>query len=353
MNFRARTPRARYSAAIIATLLVCSTQAARAQNTPQPANETADTKQQRAEELYKEGALLLGAGRYWEAELRFQESLRLLRGRGTLLNLAICHENLGRLASAWHELKSLEEEAAPAGDTARVETAREHLAWIEPQLSFLEIGFADEAQVSQLVVELDGHALAAVSAKFPLDPGRHQLRVSAPGKRDWSTELTFQNGNRPQTVVVPSLMDSDVVAVVPPAPEVGPKAVAPVVQRPPEPAPKADYSGVYIAGAATLTLTVGAVVSAFAYYDRRAAYHDAISNPGTVTDDEASARRDSAEKMAWINGSLIVGASVGAAVTGFLWYRASRTNTVRVAEGAWIAPLIVGSGGGVRAGASF
>ncbi|HEY0465122.1 MAG TPA: hypothetical protein VGC79_12970, partial [Polyangiaceae bacterium] len=303
--------------------------------------------------LYKEGALLLRDGRYWEAEARFQESLKLLKGRGTLLNLAICHENLGKLATAWRELKTLEEQATAAGDTTRLDVAREHLAWIEPQLSYLSVTLSAEAQLPGIQVELDGQRVISFGIRVPVDTGSHQLRASAPGKKDWSLDLVFQTGDQARSVMIPSLADVDVLPLAAPAPAIPQQAAVSSLPLPSEPPPKADYFPVYIAGAATLTLTVGAVASAFVYYDRRAAYHEAISNPDSFSDEEQSARRDSAERMAWVNGSLIVGASVGAAVTGFLWYRAFRANTVRVAEGAWVAPLFVASGAGLRAGASF
>jgi tetratricopeptide (TPR) repeat protein len=337
-------------APVVVALLACGEGLARAESGEPSVADAANPDRQRALELYDEGALLLGAGRYWEAELRFQESFKLLKGRGTLLNLAICHENLGKLASAWRELKALEEQASAAGDSARLETAREHLAWIEPQLSYLNVNLSPESQLPGLQVELDGEPLSKFGVLFPIDPGRHQLRASAPGKKAWSFELAFQNGNQRQNVTIPSLEEEDLVPAVPRLP---PAKAVPVAQHPPAPLPKADYSGVYIAGAATVTLTVGAVVSAFLYYDRRTEYHDAVSHPESVSEAEQSARRDAAERMAWINGSLIVGASVGAAVTGVLWYRAWHAVPAAAGKGAWVAPFFVGSGAGLSAGASF
>ncbi|HYP88445.1 MAG TPA: hypothetical protein VEQ59_09830, partial [Polyangiaceae bacterium] len=94
MSFQVWSSRA-YRAAPIALILVFGAQTQAHAESKEPAtNESASANQARAEELYKEGAELLSAGRYWEAEARFQESLKLLKGRGTLLNLALCHENL-------------------------------------------------------------------------------------------------------------------------------------------------------------------------------------------------------------------------------------------------------------------
>lgn len=349
MTFSGWYARACRSAPIVVCLLFNGEALAHAQGSEASADEAANPNRQRAEQLYEEGALLLGAGRYWEAELRFQESYKLLKGRGTLLNLAICHENLGKLASAFRELKSLEEQASAAGDTARLGVAREHLAWIEPQLSYLKVTLSPEAQGAPLQVELDGEPIAPLGVSFPIDPGRHQLRASAAGKKPWAVELSFQNGSPPQTVAIPALEDVEAVPIAPPPAQPPAETAAPLL---PPPA-KADYTGTYIAGAATVTLTVGAVISAFLYYDRRGAYHEAVTNLDSVSDEERNARRDSAEQMAWINGGLIASACVGAAVTGVLWYRAATTKPAHVADGAWIAPMVVGSGAGLRAGASF
>ena len=345
--------RAFRAAPLALALLFCDQQQAKADTSEPAANAAENQNQKRAEELYKEGAQLLSAGHYWEAEARFQESLKLLKGRGTLLNLAICHENLGRLATAHGELKLLEEQALAAGDTTRLKVAREHLAWIEPQLSYLSVALSADAQLPGIQVELDGQVVPTLGVPFPVDPGRHQLRASAPGKKDYNLDLVFEIGNEPRSVTIPSLADVDVVAVVgPPLPEL-PKTAKPAVERPPDHPPKADYRAVYIAGAATVTLTVGAIASAFLYYDRRAAYHESISNPDAIDETEASERHASAKRMAWINGSLVVAAGIGAAVTGVLWYRAARPSKARVAEGVWVAPAMVGTGAGLRAGASF
>src|SRR6188768_850193 len=339
-------------AAIWIALMVCDERCVRAQGGAAPVQESTKADQHRAEELYREGAALLAEGRYWEAEAQFKESFKLLKGRGTLLNLAICHENLGRLATAYSELKSLQEQAVAAGDKARLDVAREHLAWIEPRLSYLSVTLTAESRLPGVQVEVDGHPVTAFDTLFPIDPGPHQMRATAPGKKDYRVDLVVETGNQPRNITIPSLIDLDIVtAAAPPQPGIPTKAAA--VQQPVEQPPRADYTSTYIAGATTLTLTAGAIASAFLYYDRRAAYHDAISKPDSVSDEEANARHESAQKMAWINGTLIVGAGVGAVVTGVLWYRASHASKVRVADGAWVAPLVVGSGAGLCAGSHF
>ena len=305
--------------------------------------ESADRK--RAEQLYREGVELLGAGNYSEAEARFATSYQLLQGRGTLLNLAICHEDLGKFASAWREFNLVYEEALRAGDTPREEAAREHLTWLAPQLSYLNVVLSDAAKRAQVRIELDGTALSSTRGLIPVDPGEHQLRVSAPGKQPWATQVSIEAHAPPKSVLVPALAD-ELAVTSKPEPEV-PHARAPLT---PPVVPRPDFSGAYIAGSATITLGVGAVLSSFLYYDRRSSYFDSVTEQ--LNPDEQRSRHDSAQRMAWINGSLIVGASAGALITGILWYRARDKASPHTAS-AWVAPLLLGSSSGLQAGLRF
>src|SRR5258708_3181546 len=85
-----------------------------------------------AEMLYRQGRALIGEGKVSEACPKFAESYRLDAATGTLLNLALCHEIEGKLATAWLEFSRAVALARRDRRHDRVRFAQERLAVIEP-----------------------------------------------------------------------------------------------------------------------------------------------------------------------------------------------------------------------------
>lgn len=162
-----------------------------------------------AETLYRDGRALMAAGRTAEACAKFEESLRLDAATGTLLNLAVCHEAQGKLATAWAEFRTADSRAANDGRQDRVRFAREHLALIEPRLSFLTIVVREADHVSELEIKLDGTVLgpAAWNGATPIDPGNHVLEARAPGYAPFSRTLTVGTTPARHSLVVALVRD--------------------------------------------------------------------------------------------------------------------------------------------------
>src|SRR5687768_2630591 len=80
-----------------------------------------------AEALFQQGLGLFEGGKTQEACPLFEQSHRLEPKLGTLLNLALCHEKLGKTASAWAEFTEAANLAERRNEPDRVSFARGHV----------------------------------------------------------------------------------------------------------------------------------------------------------------------------------------------------------------------------------
>jgi hypothetical protein len=138
----------------------------------------------RAEQLYELGRKLMAEGRTSAACASFAESDRLDPATGTLLNLAACHEAEGKLATAWAEFREAQAAARHDGRDDRERFAAEHVAGLEPRLSYLRIIVAPQGPADTIEVKLDESVLGATSwgVAAPIDPGPHEVTARAPGR---------------------------------------------------------------------------------------------------------------------------------------------------------------------------
>jgi len=153
-----------------------------------------------AQSLFDQAKQLMDAGRYGEACPKLAESQRLDPAGGTLLNLALCHEEEGRLATAWADFKEALGAARRAGRPDREQAARAHIAALEPRLArlTLEVRHPDPG----LVVKIDGALVggAAWNTATPVDPGWHEVIAAAPEKKPCSQRVEIQA--RQQTTLI-------------------------------------------------------------------------------------------------------------------------------------------------------
>ncbi len=150
-----------------------------------------------AEKAFLDGRALLKDGRVAEACEKFAESRRYENAAGTLLNLAMCYERLGRTASAWAAYRELLPMAQRAGDEARAAHARariDELANAWPRLLVrwpAAAATGDEGAATRPTLLLDGAPIPPSSgpSELPLDPGKHRLELRRGGVREWVTEI--------------------------------------------------------------------------------------------------------------------------------------------------------------------
>jgi tetratricopeptide (TPR) repeat protein len=155
--------------------------------------------------LFGEGRKLADAGRYAEACLKFEESLRLDPGVGTSFNLADCQEHLGRTATAWTRFLEVAAATKREGQLERARVAQARADALEPKLARWVITVS--APAPGLVVARDGLAVSAAAwgTPVPVDPGPHRVEASAPDRKTWSQSVAVPDGPGTLEVSVPAL----------------------------------------------------------------------------------------------------------------------------------------------------
>ncbi len=304
-----------------------------------------------AESLFREGKRLSGEHKYAEACPKFQESYRLDHGLGTLLNLASCHESEGKPASAWAEFSEAMAQAKRQGDADRAQLADEHMHALEPKLAHVSIGVAPGANVAGLIVKFDARELsaAALGVQIPVDPGRHLLEASAPGKRPYSQTFDTTAAATVLAVTVPALQDAptDVPPVVGNATQATPETSSLPANVPVQPATTGNPSsktGLVVSGVATGVFAVGAVVTAIVYSSKRNDFKTA----NDARDETRFDKRDSAQTIGTVNLILTGGTLLSAAFLGyFLITGGSQEQAPASTARVRIEPLVAPSGAGL------
>lgn len=160
-----------------------------------------------AESLFQQGVAAMQRGDLARACGLLAESQRLDPGGGTLLNLALCHERAGRIATAWARYHEALGTARRDARDDRVAFAEEHIRAIGPRLPRLAIAVAEPADGAR--VKLDGVELRAGAWEVPapVDPGEHQVRVDAPGRRAHVAIVQVAEGESKRVDVPPLARD--------------------------------------------------------------------------------------------------------------------------------------------------
>jgi hypothetical protein len=156
----------------------------------------------RAEALFRAGREASKRGQHAEACARFKESYRLDQTAGTLLNIAVCEEELGELASSWQRYQGVLD-ALPASDE-RVAIARSGLLRLERRIPLLTLRLARGAPSgTKLRLGSTVLGLASLGLPLPVDPGRHTLIVEAPGYEDRRFDVELREGDKRELVLSP------------------------------------------------------------------------------------------------------------------------------------------------------
>ena len=208
-----------------------------------------------ADALFDSARTAMAKGDFQRACEQFRASDKLDPAPGTELNLADCEEKRGRLASAWELFRTVEEKLS--ANDERLPVAHGRAQALQARVPRLTLTLAPGAPPGSTVrdgnVELGA---AAFGLSLPMDPGAHELVVSAQGFAPRTFPLQLGEGDNRTLVVAPGA----------PTAEPGPLAAAAPVPSAPREVSNGHSStrtvGFVLAGVGVAGLGVGAVAGA-------------------------------------------------------------------------------------------
>jgi hypothetical protein len=297
------------------------------------------SNEMRAEYLFRRGEKRFDSGQYTEACNDFTESLRLGPKLGTLLNLALCHETVGKPATAWSEYHHGAAWAAQNGQKDRHDFALQHAIALETKLPRVLFQLPRESAIA--TVEVDGEPLPDSRWYLPvfLDPGEHTVSLSAPGKERGSVKFRVTNSPTEQLVNVPALSDE-----VAPAQRAKPSPVAP---SEPDPDRTRRLVGIVLLATGGASLAIGLTFGILAV-DKRDEIGDRCFG-NRCTTEGAQVYRDAQTNATISTVSTVIGIGAGA-VGGWLMLT-SRHARPNGGPRAFVAPRQ--SGGELGVGGVF
>lgn len=168
----------------------------------QPAPTSEAARGAAAEALFESGHEAMSSGDYDTACARFEESNRLDPAVGAVLNLAVCEEKRGRLATAWQLYKRVMSEL-PAGDD-RYPIAQRRASALRPRVPLLTLKLSSDAP-KQTTVKYGEVMLgqASFNVALPFDPGDHTLIVGAPEREVRTYQFALAEGEKKVLMVGP------------------------------------------------------------------------------------------------------------------------------------------------------
>lgn len=327
-----------------------------------------------AEALFRDGRALMDAGKLSEACPKLGESHRLDPKAGTILNLAVCQEQLGQVAQAWASYVEAARFAARANQAGREKAAKKKAAELEAILSKLTIEMQGELKDFSIFIDGKAHSPVIVGTALPLDPGDHEVEVRAPGYLPFKSRVNLPKGPADIKLSVPLPLSPETPAASAAPPPAPPASSPPPISPPPpentilmppspppvlhSPSPKKENSamrtGAYIAGGVGAAGIVLGSIFGIRTFGLKADGDKECDADGYLCSqaglDAHSAARTSATVSTLSFGVGLAG--VGTAVA--LWIlsapqQKAKANTSRL----WAAPSVLEKGATLNAGGVF
>jgi hypothetical protein len=303
-----------------------------------------------AQEQFLKGRDAFKQGDYAGARALFQKSYELHPTPGVLLNLGLCEEQLGLVGSAWQRFQELTEQVPPSDERYRV--AKQHASALEPRVPRLRIELAPGAPAGTSV-RRDALVVAGknLGAELPVDPGKHTIVVTAPGREDRSYEITIAEGKRETLTVEPGAETAKSGTGDPPP--AGTASSAPTatttttVPPPPPPSNGRRTAGFILGGVGVAGLVVGGVTGGLTLaktsdVEAMCPMPDRCTNEGVAIADSARTF-GLVSTISFIAGGAFVGAGVVLVLTS---KSGASTETA-------LAPTLLPGGAGLSARGRF
>jgi len=211
---------------LLASLIACA-----ALSLPKPARaEPSSAEISAAKHAFEEALVAEGDQRWADAAQNLRQAIAVKDTPGLRFHLARCEAELGRLVEAALEYDRAEELIAHGVKAPDVQKllgpARSDLQRRLPRLT-LEV--PADVQVPLITVDRQPYPASELALGLPLNPGLHQVRVQAAGRRPFERALNLKEGDRIALsavlpVAAPPGGPSDANATPDPPPSVNPSS---------------------------------------------------------------------------------------------------------------------------------
>jgi tetratricopeptide (TPR) repeat protein len=158
----------------------------------------------RADQLFDEGRALMQKGDFDAACPKFEESQKLDPALGTLFNIGLCVEGMGKLQRALEIWRDALVQSKQTNEPKRVATAEQHIAALEARIPTVSILVDEPAPGLRLVIGDREVPQASWSQPLPLDPGNVAVTATAPDRAPYTTTLIVRESDR-LTIEIPRL----------------------------------------------------------------------------------------------------------------------------------------------------
>jgi hypothetical protein len=154
-----------------------------------------------ADVAFAEAKRLIAEGKIAQACPKLELSQRQDPQLGTLLNLADCHEQIGKLATAWAEFREAMELARNRRDE-REAFAKERSEKLAPRVAHVTL--VKRGDRPDVTASLDGRDVTAlVGVQIPVDPGEHTITTRTAGGAAASERIRVERDGQHIEVGVP------------------------------------------------------------------------------------------------------------------------------------------------------